>query len=92
MEQIQNEEIKVLVLDGSIEICPCCSGMSAYAWDDCDAYDDFPDGIIPSSYKPDLDKVAHIPSSSGLGEWQCGHCHEHLCDINSPLLNECFTH
>lgn len=29
-----DEDIKALVLDGSIEICPVCGKLSAYCWDD----------------------------------------------------------
>ena len=92
IEMIENEEIKSLVLDGSIEICPCCGELSAYAWENTDAYDVFTDGIIPGGFVPASGSVAHIGCSSGLGEWECGHCRRHLVEADSVLLSECFTH
>lgn len=77
-----DEETKSLVLDGSIEICPCCSELSAYSWDDATSTDD---------YMPASGTIAHIGVCSG-SEWQCGHCGVHLMDRDSPLNHPAFTH
>lgn len=92
-DQLPNDpDTLLLVLDGSIEICPCCGGLSAYCWDDCTGYDEFEDGIIPGGFVPAKDMIAHIGTASGLGEWECGHCKRMLVDADSPLNHPCYTH
>lgn len=83
-------ETKELVLDGSIEICPCCGEMSAYAWQDANAYEEF-DRFIPGGFVPEKGKIAHIPTASGF-EWQCGHCLKHLADADSPVNYPAYSH
>jgi len=29
---------------------------------------------------------------AGWSEWECGKCHTHLVERDSPLLSECYTH
>jgi len=74
-------EVRRLILSGFIEICPGCRELSAYAWDDCDDYDD----------KPSPGMVAHIGCCSGF-EWRCGHCGTHWMDADSPLNHPAYTH
>lgn len=78
----QDDETRALVLAGDIEICPACHGMSAYHWGLCD--DQEGDRPAPGT-------VAHIAASS-TWEWECGHCHRHWVDADSPLLHPCYTH
>jgi hypothetical protein len=92
VERIENDEMKSLVMEGQIEICPCCGELSAYAWDNTNAYDFFTDGIIPGGFIPASGSVAHIGCCSGMGEWECGHCGSHLVEQDSLLLAECYTH
>lgn len=66
-----------LIEDGSIEICPICRGLSAYAWQDA---------------SEDGGPIAHIGAASGLGEWQCGHCRAYLVAADSILTANVFTH
>ena len=42
------EDTRALILDGSIEVCPCCWELSAYAWQDVNAYDAFNETFRPS--------------------------------------------
>jgi hypothetical protein len=86
-----DDETKFLVLDGSIEICSACGGLSAYAWQDCTGYEEFPDGIIPGGFTPDKGKVAHVGAASGF-EFQCGHCRRNIMSVDSPLNSPLFTH
>jgi hypothetical protein len=79
-------EVRELVLSGDIEICPCCDELSAYAWQESNAYDQFSDGIVPGGFVPESGAIAHVGTSSGLGEWECGHCHVHLVESDSVLL------
>jgi hypothetical protein len=80
-----------LVMDGDVEICPCCHQMSAYSWDEANAYDEFPDGNTPPFWKPERGKIAHISTCSGY-EWQCGHCHSNIVEADSPINHPCYTH
>lgn len=64
-----------LIGKGYIEECPCCGGLSAYAWEDVN----------------EEAGITHIPVAS-CWEWQCGHCHAHLVEADSPILAECYTH
>lgn len=82
--------VKLLVLDGSIEICPVCGELSAYAWQDTTAYEGLGD-IIPGGFKPQGGTIAHIPVASGF-EWQCGHCGRHLVEADSPINHPAYTH
>ena len=86
-----DDETRALVLDGSIEICPVCWGLSAYAWQDSDAYDQFEDGIIPGDFRPAPGSIAHIGTAGG-SEWQCGHCGAHCVDADSPINHPAYTH
>jgi len=86
-----DDSTKELVLKGSVEICPCCNELSAYAWQDTNSYDELGD-IIPGGFVPKAGTIAHIPTSCGLGSWECGHCHAHLCDRDSVLNSPCYTH
>jgi hypothetical protein len=83
--------VKEKVMDGTLEICPCCEQLSAYAWRETNAYDGL-GSIIPGGFKPAKGTIAHIGTSSGLGEWQCGHCHKHLVEADSVLNSPCYTH
>lgn len=85
------EDIQALIDDGSINVCPCCGEMSAHAWQDTNAYEEFDDGIIPGGFIPEPGTIAHIRSSSAF-EWQCGHCGRHLMPEDSPINCECYTH
>jgi hypothetical protein len=69
-----------LVLDGSIEICPACRKLSAYAY--CDTDED----------ETALDAVVSIGVCCGLGSWQCGHCRQYFAPAESILNAPCFTH
>jgi hypothetical protein len=81
-----------LILDGSVEICPACMELSAYAFQDTTAYDEFPDGNPTEPFwKPKLGTIAHIAVCSGF-EWQCGHCGVHVVPANSPINHPCYTH
>ncbi len=84
-------ETAALVVDGSIEICPCCQELSAYAWQDATGYDEFEDGIIPGGFQPEPGCIAHIGTASGW-EFECGHCRAHVVDGSSPILSPCYTH
>jgi len=35
--------------------------------------------------------IAHIGATSCF-EWECGHCHTHWTDADSPINAECYTH
>jgi len=82
------ETIKTLLNNGDAEICPCCSGVSVYSWDNVseDAYED---DSLP--YNPKAGTIAHIPTA-GSWEWECGHCKAHLIERDSPLNHPCYTH
>lgn len=86
-----DDATKAKVLKGSIEICPCCEELSAYAWNETTAYDHL-GSIVPGGFKPEKGTIAHIGTCSGLGEWECGHCHTHLVEVDSPLNHPCYTH
>lgn len=79
-------DVREMVELGEIEICPCCDELSAYAWTDSNAYDQFTDGIVPGGFVPKSGTIAHIGTCSGLGEWECGHCHSHLVESDSVLV------
>lgn len=87
----QSEYVRLLILDGSIEICPVCLELSAYAFQDTTAYDKFPNGNCPPSYKPAKDSIALISVASG-DEWECGHCGSHIMEANSPINHPAYTH
>jgi len=82
------EHIAHLLNMEQAEICPQCSGVSAYCWDDVseDAYED---DSLP--YNPKQGTIAHIPTA-GCWEWQCGHCQAHLIEKDSPINHPCYTH
>lgn len=84
------EDTRLLVENGSIEICPICHELSAYSWYESDAYDECGD-IIPGGFKPKPGTIAHIGTASG-DEWECGHCKARLMDANSPLNHPAYTH
>ena len=84
-------KIRDKLMSGEIEICPCCNEKSAYAWQNTTSYEGL-GSIIPGGFKPKSGTIAHIGVSSGLGEWQCGHCKEHMVELDSPLLSPCYTH
>lgn len=42
-------------------------------------------------YVDRLHNIAHIPTTSCF-EWECGHCHSHIVEENSPINAECYTH
>ena len=86
-----DELTKSLVLDGSIEICPCCNRLSAYAYQDTTAYDEFEDDCVPGGFVPNKNSIASI-GCAGFKEWQCGHCHQYLAEVDAPWLNACNTH
>lgn len=89
--QAAEPDVKNKLMSGEIEICPICKEKSAYAWNSTTSYEGL-GSIIPGGFKPTTGTIAHISVSSGLGEWQCGHCKEHLVDTRSPLLASCYTH
>ena len=91
MATTTRDDVQDLIEDGSIETCPCCGELSAYAWQDADAYDEFEDGIIPGGFTPEPGTVAHIGTASGF-EWECGHCGAHLVAEDSPINHPCYTH
>lgn len=88
---IEDEDTKALVLDGSIEICPVCDELSAHAWQETTAYDQFTDGIIPGGFKPEPGTIAHIGNASCF-DWQCGHCKRSFTTVDSPINHPCYTH
>lgn len=77
-------DIQALIDDGSVLVCPCCGEISAYAWQDTTAYEQFTDGIIPGGFRPESGTIAHIPTASAW-EWQCGHCQARMAERGSPL-------
>lgn len=85
------QEIESLIKDGSIVVCPACLEMSAHAWQDSTAYEQFTDGIIPGGFIPSKGSIAHVGASS-CWEWECGHCRAHVVDADSPLTCPCYTH
>jgi|694.fasta_scaffold03312_47 hypothetical protein len=89
--QALDDATKKLVLDGQVEICPCCDELSSYAWDSTTAYEEI-GNIVPGGFKPKAGTIAHISNASGLGEWECGHCKQHLVERDSVLNDPCFTH
>jgi hypothetical protein len=74
-----------------VEQCGRCGEFSAYCWDDCNAYGDFADGIVPGGFVPAPGTIAHIGCSSSW-EWECGHCGTRWVERNSPINAECYTH
>lgn len=80
-----------LVELGHVLECPCCGELSAYAWEDATAYDQFEDGIVPGGFRPAPGTIAHIGTAS-CWEWECGHCRAHLVQADSPILAECYRH
>lgn len=87
----EDEKDRALVLDGSIEICPACGEMSAYAWLYVNAFDASPHEIDSASFKPDHGTIAHIGTASCF-EWECGHCGGHIVEASSPINAPGYTH
>lgn len=85
------DNVKAKVLDGTLEICPCCEEVSAYAWGETTAYAAL-GNLIPGGFQPAKGTIAHIGTCSGLGEWECGHCRTHLVEVDSVLNSPCYTH
>lgn len=81
----QSEDVKLLILDGSIEVCPVCLELSAYAFQDTTAYDEDEDA------EPSEGTIALVGASSGY-EWTCGHCKSHVAEASSPINHPCYTH
>jgi len=73
-------DVRALVLDGSVEICPACLELSAYAWEDVTAED----GREPG-------KIHHVPTA-GAWEWECGACGTHWTEADSPINHPAYTH
>ena len=91
LETIEDAGTKGLILDGSIEICPVCDELSAYSWQEANAYEQFTDGIIPGGFKPEKGKIAHIGTASSF-EWECGHCKRSFTERDSPINHPAYTH
>lgn len=99
------ESFNALLEHGDIEECPGCGAFSAYAWQDVNIDSNTDQRLLPEDglsdggelytedeYLPAWPDVYHIPSASGLGEWQCGKCKTYWMEKNSPLNSPCFTH
>lgn len=86
-----DDDTRALVLAGDVEICPACGELSAHAFQDANAYGEFPDGIIPGGFDPEPGTIAHIPSASCF-EFECGHCRRSITPAGSPLTAEVYTH
>lgn len=82
-------EVKELILDGSIEVCPVCGELSAYCWADTTAYDD--DQPIHVGMRLERGTIGHIGTSS-CWEWGCPHCGADCTDASSPLNHPAYNH
>jgi hypothetical protein len=89
--ETREELIALMIASTAIETCLVCGELSAYAYGNCDAYDQFPDDIIPGGFRPLPGTIAHIGTAS-YWEWECGHCGAHHVDADSPILAPCYTH
>jgi hypothetical protein len=78
-------DVQALIDDGSIEECPSCGALSAYAYQDSN---------IPGEedYEADSTDVYMIGACSGMGEWQCGNCRTYWVSADGPLNHPCYTH
>lgn len=74
----QEPEDRALILDGSIEICPVCSELSAYCY--TDSHEDEGPGFIG------------VITLASCFEWRCPHCDSHIVDADSPINHPCYTH
>ena len=77
-------EVQALIDDGSIEECPVCGALSAYAYQDSN---------IPGEddYDTNSPVVYMIGACSGY-EWTCGKCGTSFTPADSPLNHPCYTH
>lgn len=72
-----------LIRSGDVRECAACGEYSAYSWD----------LTTPKSEAERFGagQIAHIITACCF-DWQCGHCQATNVFIDSPTLDECYTH
>jgi hypothetical protein len=86
-------DIQEKIESGDIEECPGCGAYNAYSWDLSNMDPNKrPDARDPESDLADIEEdIYHIGAASGY-EWECGKCHTHWMEADSPLNHPAYTH
>jgi hypothetical protein len=98
------ENFNSLVEKGDIVECPNCLKYNAYAFMDvnidsntgirfinADGFADGGEAYTDDEILTNWPDVYGISSCSGF-EWECGNCHTHWMDRNSPINHPAYTH
>jgi hypothetical protein len=82
--EVDIQQVKEQLLDsGDAVECGRCGAVCAYSWDNVNYCENCSEPI--GLDLPKDERIYHVSSSSGLGEWQCGNCGTYWVDRESPI-------